>query len=382
VDTVEEELERSFSKNFVRATNDNIKEKYPKILKFLDSGQAVVNIPMKEKGNQISSFLSVATRQISNKAICIVDNGSSEKAIKAVERYPEVVLIDKDEIFETLDWRRLFPILNLEEIPDGKGAAVLAGYLFRYFSNTNKTSQWIFHCDADVEEYKNRFMALEYLSYAVLCSQKNILHIRMAKSKRNNEPFMAARNLLLMLEYLPDFFAGKESRKIARRAKILFTNLAKYKWMLSGAFALQWHVAMSRPVASGYLDETLTCAYMEDLSLSLANKTVQIANPNPCSDRENGDGKENEIIQKASNFVIALAFARTPVSRWGIKKIRWINHKLMDKPGIMAFIPGVNEEPVKVRTIHNERILPSVEMILKNDLIDKKSMKKIVGGYT
>lgn len=97
--------------------------------------------------------------------------------------------------------------------------------------------------------------------------------------------------------------------------------------MVSGAFALRYELAMSRPFATGYLEEVLTCAFVEDVGHEKKRKTIQIANPNPCYEGSNDFHKEWIILQGVSNFLFLLAIIGKPVNKWSVKDIRKINKK-------------------------------------------------------
>lgn len=335
---------------------------------------------MREKDRIINSLLDYAAGRMREGSIYVINDDSEKEAVKTVKNYPGVKLIDAKEALDTLNWKLLLPILNLDKRPKGKGTTVLAGYLFQQgLSQVSQGhSQWIFHSDADIENCAV-FQPLEYLAWGAAHGPKEAIHIKIAKAGRNNECSMAARNTLLMLESLGRVVEDWESDKIAERAKILFENLAPYKWMLGGAFGLTWEAAMHRPLATGYLDETLICAFCEDFARAHNYQTVQVANPNPCLDAENDFQKENIIVQLASNFVLTLASAQKSVNEWGIGEIKRINRDLMSNPVKMAFIPKEgDEDPVRAEVVANERILPSVKMLNEAGLIDKRRLYALI----
>ena len=105
--------------------------------------------------------------------------------------------------------------------------------------------------------------------------------------------------------------------------------------------------------------------------------TVQVVNPNPCLDGENGFRKEMIILQTVSNFVFTLALVGKSVDKWTVKDISRINRKFLNKDRPMAFIPN-DENPVYTEVIPQEKIIPSVNMLLKNNLVNEKVMIDLV----
>lgn len=372
----EKELAKKFSENYFSIKNKEIRKNITSIFQILKEGKVDVIVPMKEKDGTIKNFLDYATKRMPPSSILIVNDRSSKKSLNTVRKFKNVILVDKDKILETIKWDKLLPLLNLSQKPKGKGVAVFAGYLFWYFlSKLNlKNTQWIFQTDADIKNHR-QFKPLEYLAWGIVKNPGSI-HIKMAKGGRNNEPNMAVRCAVAVLEDLEQITENEIIKEIGKRAGQLFENLAKYKWILSGTFALSTKIASDRPFATGYLDETLVCAFVEDVAKKKNSFSVQVSNPNPCFDKENSFEKENIIVQMTANFIITLALARKPISEWTLEDIAWINKNLMSKPRKITLIPPKgNEGPVMAKVVGNERIIPSLKMLEAGGFIDEKKFK-------
>ena len=278
--------------------------------------------------------------------------------------YPGVVIVDKEEILQVLDWEALQKTISSPNMPRGKGIAVLAGYLYVYISNKlhSQKTKWIFQHDAEIIE-TNTLTNFDYLVWTLIASQQNPFHIKIAKGGRNNEATMVARSLLLSLLNLPDTPANNQ---IKLRAVDLFKKLTPLKWMLTGQFLLDGDLAMQRPFASGYLEETLLSVFVKDIA---SHRTLQVSNPYPCIDNDNDKYKEDRMMQIISNFIFMLACFHKPASKWTIDDIRLFNNKFMADKAVFGFIPP-GDEPVKICRSDNNLVIPSVVMMDKKGIID------------
>lgn len=374
---------RQFAQHYFQPDDKEIKNNFSAITDFLKDGQCCVIIPMKERENTIKNCLEYLIKRIPANLILIVNDNSSVGVVDLVKKFRKVLLVDKEKILQIIDWKKLLPVLNLTQIPTGKGITVMAGYLLHYFISKKKNKKighWIFQTDADIKDHK-KFKALEYLSWGII---KNplALQVKIAKSGRNNEPHMAVRSSLSVWQDLALIDDSPKIQAISARAVQLFENLAKYKWILGGTFGIPKDVAYIRPFATGYLDETLTCAFIEDLARKESRFSIQISNPNQCSDGENTFQKEHLIIQMTANFVVTLVLAKKPICDWTLDDIAWINKNLMNRAKPIVLIPPKNDErSVIVEVVANERILPSVSMLKENGFINEKKADEIFNGF-
>lgn len=330
------------------------------VRQFLGSGRAAVVIPMREVEPTVAEILSVLRRQMPAESIIVVDDGSSATACEAVRR-AGARLVTKESVFELLDLERLLPAIRVPVIPTGKGSAVLAGYLYLYLRQqcTGRAIDWVIQHDADVVGYAEA-PGIDYLGYGILQGAA-ARHIKLAQSDRDNEPSMNARSLLCALYMLLRVCPGEVMQQIAARAEQLFCRLAPLKWMLSGQFALEAACAFGRPFGSGYVEETLVSAYAADLAAACGGQTVQVALARPYVDGVDDGVKVAAIMQLVSNFLMALALFRKPVHIWRLSDIARFNSLHAGRRPV-ALIPS-GTEPVLVRVLPSEYVLPSVAML-------------------
>lgn len=368
-------LNRKCESNWLTPTTSQIHNSADEIVDLLKNGDVKLVVPMKEQKLIVRHLLNVVANQMPGH-ITVIDNDSSQEVVNSVSDFEGVSLIDCFEVLSILDWDRLLPLLNLTDIPQGKGVAVMAGYLANYIraSFGSGKPKWIMQHDADVAEYEaNR--GVEYLAWGMLNGNKKTHQVKMAQSGRGNESCMTARNVLAALGLFSRYQQGEEGEIVARRAKQLFDYLYPYKWLLSGQFAITWDAAINRPFATGYLEETLTCVFMEEVGELMDHVTTQVANPHRLADGENDYVKEGIMEQLVSNFMIQMAFLKKPVMEWGLNEIANINQKMCDLP--VALIPPEDSEPVHVYTAPSERIIPSVKILDEEGFIDWSRAKNL-----
>ena len=343
---------------------------------FLRAENYRVIIPMRERRPVIKFLLKSIKGRIPPTNIIIINDNSDSEVVRAARNiYPRVKIIDKEELLGVLDKQLLKFLMVSQSIPEGKGMAVLAGYLYVYLDSkiTDRRINWLFQHDAEVRE-TNPFTNFDYLVWTLLNHQENVDHVKIAKTGRGNERSMSARSLLLTLINLP---SNSPNNRIKVRAIDLFKKLAPLKWMLTGQFVLRYDLAVKRPFASGYLEETLLSAFVKDTNPST---TLQVANPYPCLDDNNNARKEDRMQQLISNFLFALAYYVKPLSTWMIEDIREVNSKFMAVNLPMSFIPD-NEQPVDIECVPNERIIPSITMLDNHGLIDWDKAKEVIEKY-
>lgn len=368
-------LQEVFSYSYLTPTGNEIAAKASEIQEFLQSGQVGVVVPMRERGDVVRSVFEGLTTQVPADHIVVVDDGSDDQALSEVRQYPDISLIYRDDILGLLDWDRLLPILNLKEIPRGKGLTVMAGYLYHFLRAhySNIRPRWIFQNDAEIAEY-HRYQCLDHLVYGMVTNPDR-RYFKMAKFGRTNERCMTARSMLHVLVDSPAV-----SRKIRTRAHQLFIRLVRHKWMLTGEFLLSSDLATRRPFATGYLEETLTSMFMEDIAASDEKGRdiiIQMANPNPRLDAANDDRKESIMQQQISNFLLAMALWAKPTDKWSLKDISELNQGPMSKPIRMGWIPP-NDGPVVAEVVRNDRIIPSINQLFEGGFVDEVAAKRLV----
>ncbi|MBI2098178.1 MAG: hypothetical protein HYT49_00745 [Candidatus Wildermuthbacteria bacterium] len=375
-----ERLRVELARGYLTPKNGNLQECSSAIRRLLRDGSLGLVVPMRENGPVIRPLLTTLVKKyrVTPGSVLVMDNGSDEDALEEVRRYGKkgVRLACSDGILDILDWNRLLPILNLRDRPRGKGVAVLAGYLYWYITAKcgGRKPAWIGQNDAEIAEFR-RYQCWEYLGYGIV-TKPDAQYIKMAKFGRTNERCMTARWML-------DSVAGSEriDPAIRRRAKEICYRLGGHKWMITGEFVLRWDLAMRRPFATSYLEETVTSLYAEDYCACHlppgVDAVVQVGNPNPRLDAANNDRKESIMQQQISNFLLMLPFEETSaLDTWTVETITRLNNTLMARPIVMGWIPST-EEPIVPEEVRNDRIIPSVTQLDQAGLIDWKKAERL-----
>lgn len=357
-----DEIQDHFARNFLLPSERAVSSQ--RVKQFLQNGNVAMIVPMRERGPVTRSLLSTATRLMPARQIYVINDGSDEAACEEV-RYHGVRLVATADLLQLLNWERLLPVLALDERPRGKGVAVLAGYLLLYLlaEYASETPAWVCQHDSEIMDY-HVYRGLEYLAWGAL-QRKNAHYVKMAKSGRGNEACMVARSLLRKLARLP------HDPSVQKRMEDLFLRLAPHKWMLTGEFMLQWSLAMQRPFATGYLEETLISAFAEDVGAVIGCSTVQVANPNPRLDAANTARKEAIMQDQISGFLMELGYEVLPTNRWTLEDIARLNHQRMSIPEDAPWIPE-GDDPVQYEEVENNRILPSIAMLSEGGFINSE----------
>ncbi len=375
----EDVLQEKCNAFYLSPLREEIEAEKEKIISVLRKSALIV--PMKEEEPVVGPLLEEVVKQIKNENIVVINDRSSKKALLPLEKHKKVTALNREAVLQVLDQKKLLEILNTDHMPHGKGVAVLAGYLSQYIVNRYEKSnpEWIIQHDAEVSNYSEH-KGVDYLGFGISRATEDVHHIKTAKSGRNNEGLMMSRSSLLSLRHLSS--KNPHTRKIKKRAEQLFSRLVSLKWMVSGAFALRYDLAMSRPFATGYLEEVLTCAFVEDVGFEKNKKTIQVANPNPCYEGSNDFQKEWIILQGVSNFLFLLAIIGKPVNKWRVKDIKKINKKIMrDKKEMGVIPPEGDERPVQIKTVPDERVVPSIRDLDREGVIDWKKAELFYKSY-
>jgi hypothetical protein len=361
-----EDLQGLLARNYLQPNQDDVAASSGQIQDFLGSGDVVVTIPMREQGPVVRPVLDTLCRLMPAEAILVINDSSSDLAAQEVMHHQGVQMCLRSEILDTIDWDKLLPVLNLAERPYGmgKGLCVLAGYLFHYYQSvkSGRTPKWLCQHDAEIRMYQD-YRAMEYLIYGLL-ERPEAVYAKIAKWGRTNERCMALRSALWVIAESPEL-----PELIRGRARQMFYRLVAHKWMLTGEFILSWKLAMTRPFATGYLEETLTSMFVEDVASLNGNSAIHVANPNPRLDADNSERKEALMQQQIGDFVLMMAFGAGPVNHWTIQDITSLNAGCMSRPIRMGWIPN-DEGPVVAEDLPNDRILPSVTMLVDGGFVD------------
>ena len=157
-------------------------------------------------------------------------------------------------------------------------------------------------------------------------------------------------------------------------------KLGPHKWMLTGEFMLQWSLAMERPFATGYLEETLISTFAEDIGAVIGRSTVQVANSHPRLDAANTEEKETLMQDQISSFIMELAHECLPTNRWTLEDIARLNHERMSLPQKSVRIPD-DDGPVQYKEVENNRILPSIAMLREGEFINDEEASSFIERF-
>lgn len=366
-----EEAQAHFARNYLQPSETDISSQ--RVKRFLKGDDIVMIVPMRERGPVARPLLSVITRLMPSHHIYVMDDGSDETACNEVRRYG-ARLVATAEILNILNWNRLLPILALDQRPRGKGVAVLAGYLLLYLlaEYAGETPAWVCQHDSEIADYF-RYRGLEHLAWGAL-QRRGAHYVKMAKTGRGNERCMSARSLLCSLATL------QKDPAIKKRMEDLFMKLGPHKWMLTGEFMLQWSLAMQRPFATGYLEETLISTFAEDVGAVIGTSTVQVSNPHPRLDAANTEEKETLMQDQISSFIMELASECLPTNRWTLEDIARLNHERMSLPQKSVRIPD-DDGPVRYKEVENNRILPSIAMLSEGEFINDEEASSFIERF-
>lgn len=368
-----------FALHYLQPNRDDIDQARSTIRARLASGDVVVSIPCREQDTTIGDVLDALMEWgLPPASILVLENGSGDETIGAVRERAGVRLAYQDDVLDTLDWQQLLPVLHLERRPQGKGVAVLAASLFWYYlAKGGRIPQptWVMAHDAEIRECA-RYRSAEYLMWALL--RETMAHYaKMAKHGRTNSSCMTARSMLAILGQA----VGNVDPKVRARAQAMFEGLTRHKWMLTGEFVMRWLLAMRRPFATGFLEETLASTFAEDVGAATGTYTVHVANPNPRLDAANTRRKERMMQQQISNFLLLLALFGIPTNEWTTATVAELNRVWMSTRQPMGWITD-DDEPVRAELLPSDRIIPSVTMLADGGFIKGDAVRRFLDKTT
>lgn len=371
-DVVDEErgrLQNIFTADHLQPSHDEIEESRVRAQEFLQGGNLSMIVPVKENRPVGESLFANVTQLLPRQYITVMDGGSAVCALEATYRYG-IRVLSVNTILDVVDWDRLLPILRLDAKPygingaNGKGVAILAGYLLQYAVARygNFLPRWICQHDIELAEYE-KYRGVEYLLYG-LFQRPLAQYIKMAQGGRENERCMAMRSWLGDIATLPYITPA-----IRKHADDLFEKLTADKWMLTGEFMVSWNIAMNRPFATGFLEETL---------ITLFNaSSVRVSNPNPRSDGKNPQEKESKMQQEIINFISAVTFGEHRVDAWSIDDIAGFNEDVLSRHLRMGWIDPEDLGPVKSAVFRQNRIIPSIKMLAEGSFVDETKLEEL-----
>ncbi len=333
---------------------------------YTQCGKVKVLMPLREINGDgaiiVSEILQVLQQHVGISNIFIVDNGVHPRTAREIVD-SGVTVITESMIRQRLDWDRLMCLLNLPNIRCGKGYAITLGIAYLAINGLMDDGDWLVQCDGDIAEFR-QFQLMPYLFYPVIAeSSKSWEYLKIAQIQRNNETVKAGINGLATYFKLAE--NTSDSRMIEQRliAQEIYDACIHHIWMLTGQFALRWRHAVNRMVATGYCDETLASAQHG------WRRLAQIVNPNPCMDGTNSKQKEDCMMTRILQFINGLTvFGQSVRTPWSLEMIREFNNCVVPGVDSIVRIPDKNG-PLCVDDIEMDRVFPSVQTMLDNDLL-------------
>ncbi|MEV0322493.1 hypothetical protein ACIBKX_37335 [Streptomyces sp. NPDC050658] len=318
---------------------------------------------------QAASYIS---QYVTTRRALFVDGGSCLEAVKAARRGGATV-ISQDDVLDAVDWKRLLPILNLDERPRGRagqGLNVLAGHI-SLIALGLAANDIVFQCDADVRNYRE-LAPLERLIGA-WWDQKGIHHVKLSQPGRNNESLMIVRTLqrlwnALDLDWIPE--------SVKDLGEDIFMALGPDKWLTCGIYLSRGQVVQARPGATGYLDATLQALWTINAPECGWRKVRHVEAEPPCQDVQNSPTKEFTVLTNISTFIHTVALLGKPPHSWNLAEIEALNTRIMPQLDHVPIVSGEGR-PVSVHHINTERIIPSPGYLITRDLLDLDRVRKV-----
>ena len=301
------------------------------------------------------------------------------------------------EVLQVGDLRRLVPAGKLYDllawnerakdgsvkIPVGKGMSIFWLHLYDEvvrqpaFPDDTITLQ----IDSDITNIgsaPDKYNPLYYLALPwVMDPDRKYVHAKTASPGRNNEPMMPGRNAL---QAFAD--AGVAQAGIYAR----FTQ--RLKWMLTGEFAFGTRKSIrNMPHSSGYGAETLLAMYLAQLYAKGEGDTAQVAIRVPRVDASNTYEKEYVMYDQLTYLLTALviktgaqpgALGIMPaVDSLTVADVQEIDKRMArrDYFTILGEKPG----PCEVVSTVNDRIIPSIDQMMKAGYVDAKVVDELRG---
>lgn len=370
VDSLEHYRERSLRqlvrRDVYQPSCEDLSDCAKQILRYTQCGRVKVLMPLRELQGDgaviVSEILQVLREHVGVANIFVVDNGIHPRTVREIVD-SRVTVINESMIRQRLDWDRLMRLLNLPDIQCGKGYAITLGIAYLAINGLMDDDDWLVQCDGDIAEFR-QFQLMPHLFYPVIAEPcKSWEYLKTAQIQRNNETVKAGINGLATYFKLAQHASVSHMNQQRLTAQEIYEACIHHIWMLTGQFALRWRHAVNRMIAAGYCDETLASAQHG------WRRLAQIVNPNPCMDRTNSKQKEDCMMTRIIQFINALTvFGQSVRTPWSLEMIREFNNGVVPGVDSIVWIPDKNG-PLCVDDIEMDRVFPSVQTMLDNDLL-------------
>jgi len=336
----------------------------PKLLEFLRSKDFSVQLPTWNEGDTVGGILDHMIKQMGGpERILLMDANSTDNTAE-VARDRGVKPILQADVYKCVKSDKLFDVLD-EQNPRGRGMTIYAFWLYRTLI-TEEFPTYTCFVDTDIRNFPE-YDPLPFMAYPIVTRpDENFISVKVAKPGRGNEPVMCGRCILQVFGKLGERY---------------FNRLARDMWMISGEYVVQPKLMKSMPHATRSFVDTITSFDLADLAEGGKGKLALVAVPNSRLDKKNDNMKEQVILYSIPVNMAALVNFGTPASELTIKQIAQLNREVFPKYSVYPYIPDQPGVAMQAACIVNDRILPSVDQLIANDMIDTAAVKEVKQKY-
>jgi len=267
-------------------------------------------------------------------------------------------------MYSCIKYEPFLEILN-DEAPRGRGMTLFAFWIYRFLVQQENLPRYTCYCDSDIKNF-SEYDPIPYLVYPlVFDSQKNFGYLKIAKPGRNNETVMGARCAL---------------RPLGELGNRYFRRLARDMWMITGEYIVEVDYMRRLCHCTRSFVDTFTAMYFADLEEAGKTSVAIVHNPNSRLDKKNDEMKEQTILYSIATNLVAFAAYGKEVSAFELADVRKVNREMINTYTLYPYIPS-EPSPMKVASIVNDRVIPSIAMLEANDLIDRDALRKLQSRY-
>ncbi|MBP0018687.1 MAG: hypothetical protein J7647_14220 [Cyanobacteria bacterium SBLK] len=361
-----ETLRRLLQKDVFQPSEEEILARRNEIANYLGSDRVKVLIPMRELQANIAPLIDetidVLVDYVGIKNIFIVNNGLHE-TIKETLISKGVSLISAAKMKARFDFPKLLEILSLPELNFGLGFSMMSGMAYLAVENIMQPDDWLVKFDGDIANFQQCLLP-EYLFYPAVVDPKiDWDYLKIAKTGRNNETIMAGINSLT--PYFQNEIGQQtwEFMPQARTAREIYEACIRQLWILSGQYAIRWKHIAKQLAATGYCDPLLVSAQHGWRNFA------QILHPHPLLDMPNTKQKEDCMLSCLVQFINTLVvFGKSVRSPWKIEEVAYFNREIARHQNAIVWIPE-EPNPLRLASIEPDRLFPSLEMLLREGLL-------------
>ncbi len=360
------EFQGSLTKDFY-SIHEKVVEKgtRKKLLEFLADGPIEIQIPAWNEEDTLPAIAKYLKKQTSNKGkVLVMDadstDGTAEAAAKAGVR-----VIKQSDMYKCVKMDEFKAILG-DPKPRGRGMTLYAFWLYRFLIQENGIPTYAIYCDSDIRNFAE-YDPMPFMVYPlVFDSEKDFNYFKIAKPGRNNETVMAARCVM---------------RGINALGQRYFDRLSRDMWMISGEYGYRCEYMKRLPHCTRSFVDTYAAMYFADLEREKPNSVAIISCPNSRIDKKNDPLKEQTILYSIACNLVGTALYNVAVADLTMDNIKELNASVFPKFSYYPYIPEEVHAPMQSVHIMNDRVIPSVQQLIDNDLVIKEKVAEMKEKY-